>query len=218
MAVSDSSEFVRLLNESLGSELTDAQIERISKFREEVLKENEVQNLTRQLSPKDFFEGHVLDVVHLERSGLLKLPALDLGAGMGVPGVLHALIYCPKGSSTWISCDSEQKKADFSRRMIDQFALEGASAASIRGEEVLGNHSVETVVSRAVGSVTKLYGWLRTRSTWNTLVLLKGPKWDEEWREFQSSPHQGRLVVDKVYEYDVGAEGKRLKIVRLRRK
>jgi 16S rRNA (guanine527-N7)-methyltransferase len=216
--VNDSAEFLRILNANVGSELTPEQIERIVEFREAVLQENEVQNLTRQTAPQDFFDGHVMDVIHLERSGLLSLPALDLGAGMGVPGVLHALIFQPKSEKTWISCDSEQKKAEFSQRMVDFFGLRGVRSVSIRGEEVLATQSVDTVVSRAVGSVTKLYGWLRTRSTWNNLVLLKGPRWDEEWREFQSSPHQGRLIVDKIYEYEVGDQGKRLKIVRLRRK
>jgi len=216
--VSDSKEFSQLLQKNLGGELSSDQIAKISAFRDEVLKENEIQNLTRQTTPTDFFEGHVLDVVHLERSGFLKLPALDIGAGMGVPGVLHALIYSPKGENAWISSDSEGKKAEFSQRMVEIFGLSGVSVASTRGEEVLNTHAVETVVARAVGSVLKLYGWLRTRSTWNTLVLLKGPKWEEEWAEFEKSPHRGRLVVDGIYEYEVGTAGKRLKIVRLQRK
>lgn len=216
--MSDSAEFIGLLQRNLGSELNGEQIARISAFRDEVVKENAVQNLTRQLSPKDFYEGHVLDVVHLERSGLLKLPALDIGAGMGVPGVLHALVYRPKGVVSWISSDSEQMKSGFSQRMIEFFALEGVSSASKRGEEILDTQSVETVVARAVGSVSKLYGWLRTRSTWNTLVLLKGPKWDDEWSEFERGPHRGRLVLDKIYEYTAGEVGKQLKIVRLTRK
>jgi 16S rRNA G527 N7-methylase RsmG len=216
--VSDSAEFKKLLQTNLGEELDEAQIARVVEFREEVLKENALQNLTRQISPKDFYEGHVLDVVHLERSGLLELPALDIGAGMGVPGLLHTLIYTPKGPITWISSDSEGKKADFSRRMIELFGLEGASASSVRGEEILDNQEVSTVVARAVGSVSRIYGWLRTRSTWNNLVLLKGPKWQEEWAEFENSPLRGRLILDKTYEYLSGEEKKRLKIVRLIRK
>ncbi len=216
--MSDSPEFRRLLEENLGSSLNETQIARLVAFREEVLKENAIQNLTRQLSPKDFYEGHVLDVVHLERSGLLELPALDLGAGMGVPGILHALIYTPKGAVTWISSDSEGKKADFMQRMIELFTLEGVSATSVRGEEILDTHPVSTLVARAVGPVSRIYGWFRTRSTWNTLILLKGPKWDEEWAEFERSPHKGRLILDKTYEYVSGMSEKKLKIVSLRRK
>jgi 16S rRNA G527 N7-methylase RsmG len=218
MHVSDSAEFRSLLEKNLGTELDEAQIGRIVAFREEVLKEDAVQNLTRQLSPKDFFEGHVLDVVHLQRSGLLELPALDIGAGMGVPGVLHALIYAPKGPVTWISSDSEGKKAEFAQRMIELFHLEGVSAVSTRGEEILDTQSVATVVARAVGPVTRIYGWFRTRSTWNKMVLLKGPKWDEEWAEFERGPNRGRLILEKTYEYLSGEEQKKLKIVLLRRK
>jgi len=207
-----------LLEENLGKELRSDQIDRIVAFREAVLVENEIQNLTRLTTPKDFYEGHVLDVIHLEKSGLLELPALDLGAGMGVPGVLHAIIYAPVGKKTWISCDSEGKKADFSRRMIDQFHLSGVSAAPVRGEEVLGTQSVSSVIARAVGPVGRIYGWIRTRSTWNTLVVLKGPKWEEEWAEFEKSPHRGRLLIDRTYDYTVGTEEKRRKIIRLRRK
>jgi 16S rRNA (guanine527-N7)-methyltransferase len=218
MLVPDSAEFRSILEKNLGTELTSDQIDRIVAFREEILAENAVQNLTRLTTPEDFYEGHVLDVIHLEKSGLLELPALDLGAGMGVPGMLHAVIYRPNGAKTWISCDSEGKKADFSRRMIEKFDLEGVSAEPLRGEEVLGSQAVTSVVARAVGPVSRIYGWLRTRSTWNTLVLLKGPKWEVEWAEFEKSPHRGRLSVDKIYEYVSGAEEKRLKIVRLRRK
>ncbi|MBS1963385.1 MAG: class I SAM-dependent methyltransferase [Bdellovibrionales bacterium] len=217
-ALNDSAEFSRLLTSTLGKELAPDQIDRIIAFREEVLRENVLQNLTRLTSPRDFLEGNVLDVIHLEKSGLLELPALDLGAGMGVPGILHAVIYRPKGAKTWISSDSEGKKADFSRRMIEKFDLAGAQATSKRGEEVLDSQEIGTIVSRAVGSVTKLYGWLRTRSTWNTMILLKGPKWDEEWAEFQSTAAGKRLVVDKIYEYTAGEAQKRLKIVRLKRK
>jgi 16S rRNA G527 N7-methylase RsmG len=214
--VFDSPEFIHILRENLGTELTEDQIQRIASFREEVLKENAVQNLTRLLSPTEFYEGHVLDVVHLERSGLLEFPALDLGAGMGVPGLLHALIYSG-GNRSWISCDSEGKKADFSKRMAEQFNLCGVSIFSSRGEEVLINQSVSTVVARALGPVSRIYGWLRTRSTWNKLLLLKGPKWEEEWNEFERSPHQGRLFIEKKYEYRVGGERKQLKMIRLGR-
>lgn len=214
----DSEEFRKLILINLGATLSERQIQRIVEFREEALKENEIQNLTRLISPRDFYEGNVLDVVHLEKSGFLKFPALDLGAGAGVPGVLHAIIYEPKNGKTWISSDSESKKADFLVRMIERFSLVGSEASSMRGEDVLSSQLVETIVARAVGPVSRIYGWLRTRSTWNTLVLLKGPKWEQEWDEFETSPHQGRLVIEDQYEYDVGNDGKRLKIIRLKRK
>jgi 16S rRNA G527 N7-methylase RsmG len=214
--VSDSAEFRRLLETD--GHLDSSQIDRVVIFREEVLKENEIQNLTRLLSPKDFYEGHVLDVIHLENSGFLRFPALDLGAGMGVPGILHALIYSPKGDRTWISCDSEAMKADFARRTIDFFNLEGLSAESMRGEDYLNEDKVESIIARAVGPVSRIYGWFRNRSTWNTLLLFKGPRWSEEWAEFEKSPHKGRLGIDREYDYVIGAEKKTRKLIQLSRK
>ncbi len=98
--MNDSKKFRTLLEAGFGASVGPEILERVVIFREEILKENEVQNLTRLLSPQDFFEGHIEDVIHLERSGFLGFPALDLGAGMGVPGVLHALIYPRDGQDS----------------------------------------------------------------------------------------------------------------------
>ncbi len=216
--MNDSAEFQKLLENDPSLELSAEQILRIREFREEVLKENEVQNLTRLLSPTDFYEGHIKDVVHLRKSGLLEYPAMDLGAGMGVPGLLSALIYGTEGGKTWISSDSEGNKADFSRRMIDRFRLEGVYATDSRGEEYLSSHEVGSVVARAVGPVTRIYAWIRGRSTWNNLVLLKGPRWNEEWSDFLATPQRSQLIPDGEYKYTVGSEEKTRIIVRLRRK
>lgn len=216
--MSDSNDFRKLLVADKTLELSAEQIERTVEFRDEVLKENEVQNLTRLLSPVDFLEGHIRDVIHLRKSGLVSYPALDLGAGMGVPGLLSAILYGTSGGKTWISCDSEGKKAEFSQRMIDHFHLEGVSVASVRGEEVLSTQEVGSVVVRAVGPVTRIYAWIRTRSTWNNLVLFKGPRWPEEWAEFLATPQRSQLIPDGEHTYSVGAEQKARIIARLRRK
>lgn len=216
--MSDSIDFRRLLEADKALDLSLEQIERAIEFREEVLRENEIQNLTRLLSPVDFFEGHIKDVIHLQRSGLVSFPALDLGAGMGVPGLLTAILYGTGEGKTWVSCDSEGRKAEFLQRMVEHFHLDGVSTAAIRAEEVLSTHQIGSVVARAVGPVSRIYAWIRTRSTWNNLILLKGPKWAEEWADFQTTPQRNQLILDGQYTYTVGAEEKARIIVRLRRK
>ena len=202
--------------------LSTEQITRVAEFRDEVLREDEVQNLTRLLSPKDFFEGHVVDVLELEKSNLLKGSALDIGAGMGVPGFLHQLIFhksTPQNAEyAWVSSDSERMKADFVARMIERFGLKGISATSERAESYLSNHEVDSVVARAVGPVSRIYNWLRLCSTWNYLLLFKGPKWDEEWAEFQRTGQRNKLEIISKHEYLAGTEQKQRKIVLLKRK
>src|SRR5271156_4525490 len=91
MPESDLQEFRKLLKEAW-PELSVVQEERVVRFYRLLLAENEIQNLTRLTSPKDFVEGHVLDVKALLKSGLLSFPAMDLGSGCGVPGLLAAAV------------------------------------------------------------------------------------------------------------------------------
>ncbi len=211
-------EFRELLQ---STDLDSDQIERVVEFREEVLREEEMQNLTRLLSPKDFFEGHVQDVLELEKSGLLAGSAIDMGAGMGVPGLLHQLVFprpAPQGAEfAWVSSDSERMKADFAQRMIEKFDIPAMTAISERAETYLASHSIDNVVARAVGPVTRIYNWLRTCSTWNNLMLFKGPRWEEEWAEFQKTGQRSQLSVLTTHDYVVGDEKKQRKIILLRR-
>lgn len=214
--MNDSEVFRTLLTTQTVFPLTADQVDRAVRFRERACIENETQNLTRLLSPEDFFEGHVLDVLHLKKTGWITGRALDLGSGMGVPGLLSAILF----DENWVLSDSEKSKADFMSRIIDEFNLKTAVATSQRAEEYLFKQGldVKIIVSRAVGSVTKLYGWLSPRSTWNTLILFKGPKWTEEWSEFSNSSKRNRLGVVDEYSYEVGADKKRRVLVRIERK
>src|SRR6266403_1947508 len=102
MQESDLNEFRSLLKE-VWPGLSVVHQEQVVRFYRLVMAENEVQNLTRQSSPKDFIQGHVLDVRELFRSGLLSFPAMDLGSGGGVPGLLAAVT----NENPWVLAESE---------------------------------------------------------------------------------------------------------------
>jgi 16S rRNA (guanine(527)-N(7))-methyltransferase RsmG len=192
-------------------ELNESQLERLAQFYDLFVKENEVQNLTRLSSPGDFVSGHLLDVRELLGSGYLKYPAGDLGSGGGVPGLLAAVLE-PK---SWALIESEGRKAQFLQRAVDTLGLTEVRVIAGRAESGLSGIRLESITARAVGSVEKIYGWLRKGSTWNNLVLLKGPKWDEEWQEFGKSKFRAELKLVGRREYKVGEEGKRRVIVNL---
>lgn len=191
-------------------------IQGILPFYEKVLEENRVQNLTRLLDPLDFYQGHVVDVLELLGTGCVDYPALDLGSGVGVPGLLAAIL---QEGSQWILAESELRKAEYLNRVVR--TLEKQSQVQVfhrRGEEVLQSLSVGSVVVRAVGKVEKIYSWIRKCSTWNNLILLKGPKWEEEWEEFSRSRFKGEL--ETLFEYPYGVENglKTRRIIKLIRK
>src|SRR6185503_4021772 len=164
-------------------ELAQDQLDRVVRFHGLLAQENELQNLTRLISPPDFVEGHLLDVKELLGSGLLEYPAADLGSGGGVPGLLAAAIE----PQPWVLIESEQRKAQFLQKSSQALRLNYVRVVADRGEKVLGSITLGSVVARAVGTVDKIYGWIKKSSTWNSLVLLKGPGWDAEWAAFQKS-------------------------------
>jgi 16S rRNA (guanine527-N7)-methyltransferase len=194
-------------------ELGESTAEKVLEFYRLLLAENEIQNLTRLTSPQDFVDGHLEDVRHLLTSGAVTYPAMDLGSGGGVPGLLAAVI----SPSNWVLCDSEASKARFLEESVRALGLQGVLVFAGRAESYLRGHSVATVVARAVGPVDRIYAWLENCSTWNKLVLLKGPGWDEEWAKFQQTRHRKALEIASIYEYSVGALNKQRKIVTLKR-
>jgi 16S rRNA (guanine(527)-N(7))-methyltransferase RsmG len=190
--------------------------ERLVKFRELMVAENEKQNLTKLTSPEDFYFGHVLDVQKLLSFERLQFPAVDLGSGCGVPGLLAAIV----SDDHWVLAESEGRKAAFLQDAVRELGLlDRVEVQSQRAERWLGGlkQPVGCIVARAVGPLDRIYGWLKDCSTWNTLVLFKGPGWGGEWESFSSGAHRGRLVVKESHEYTAGPEKKVRVIVRLER-
>ena len=199
-------------------EISGKALQEIGRFYEFVLAENQVQNLTRLISPTEFFYGHVLDVLELAKIQYVGFPAMDLGSGVGVPGILAALI---RDQETWVLAESEKRKAEYLGRAVMHLDLGSrVEVFSGRAEELLKKKSVDAVVVRAVGTVDKIYSWIRKCSTWNTLVLFKGPRWAAEWQEFQNSKWKKELTLISEHQYSVqvGEEVKQRALVKLARK
>jgi len=212
LEIVESGRFKTLL-EGLNS-LDAGKIDRVVRFREILLDENTRQNLTRLTTPEQFLEGHVLDCLELAKLGRLgKL--MDLGSGGGVPGLLCAVMDNP---NHWILTESEGKKAEFLKAATEQ--LELGSRVGVfagRAEEYLKLGSVDGIVARAVGPVGRIYRWIQGCSTWNKLILLKGPGWEDEWKEFQLTGDRKKLRIESDHHYAVGAEMKQRRIVTLLR-
>lgn len=208
----------RIFEELLGQrwpELPDETRTRIVRFRRQVVLENERQNLTRLLSCSEFYEGHILDCRALLETGWISEKMMDLGSGVGVPGLLLAIL---ENSSHWILAESEGHKAEFLRRSAMDLGLDKRVAVfGGRGEAYLQSQTVNGIVARAIGPVLRIYSWIRECSTWNNLILFKGPGWEREWEEFQGSRFRRELLIKEVKTYSVGPEMKTRLLVHLRR-
>jgi 16S rRNA (guanine527-N7)-methyltransferase len=175
-------------NDPRTANLSDEKRERILNYYEFLCSENAVQNLTRLEGPEDFFYFNLVDTVSLLNSGLVEYPAMDLGSGGGAPGLIASII---DSESRWILAESESGKAAFLMSAITLLGLgDRVEVFRGRGEDFLRSKKVNSVVCRAVGTVEKILGWIGPCSTWNNLILMKGPKWSEE-RELLNA---GRLA------------------------
>lgn len=213
------SEHLNQSNFSFKDKFKDPFISNIDIFYKELIKENENQNLTRLTSLDDFYNGHLLDVLHLEECKFLntdsgKIP-FDLGSGGGIPGLLHSFLF----NQNWVLCDSEKQKAAFLTRFCDEYSLKDNLIVNSRAENWLSNQvnakKSQQIVTRAVGTVTKIYTWLEKCSTWNELILFKGPNWENEWSEFKLTRFRNKLKIANEYSYTVGDDQKTRKIIHL---
>jgi len=184
-------------------------------FYKLILEENQSQNLTRILSAQDFYDSNVQDTRELVESGYLGDSVLEVGSGAGLPGILCALI---QPMHLWTFSDSEKSKAAFIERALGSLSLKHGGVWAGRAEDLLRKREFCSVCARAVGKVDKIFEWIRECSTWNNLILFKGPAWEDEWKEFQSGRNKNRLTINAVREYSVGVDKKRRVLVNLERK
>ena len=204
------SRFIELLRQS-PFELAPETIDKLESYRNLVVEESKVQNLTRLLDPEEFYFGHVVDVAELNKLELI-YPAMDLGSGCGVPGLLCSIL---DKNSSWTLCESEYNKAQFLDQAVESLGLDNAEVFAGRAEDFLKRNTVETIASRAVGKVLKLFRLLEPCSTWNKLILFKGPSWPEEWDELSKSKFAGQLKLELDHQYK--ALGKQRRIIVLKR-
>ncbi len=222
MVVDDSAAFSQILQANRDSFLRfargvdpDQAIRDLVDYRSRVCLENKHQNLTRIVDPMDFYLGHIVDVLALQESGFLGQLNFDLGSGAGVPGLASA---CINREQNWVLNDSEGSKAGFLARTVSEMRLRHVTVQAGRAEDSLPHHRDILVVSRAVGPVLRIFNWIEKCSTWNKLVLLKGPAWNEEWAAFQKSGRRSRLKITGEHAYSIpGPELKSRRLVLLER-
>lgn len=197
--------------------VSPSMLESLIHFHGVMASENDIQNLTRLISRDEFIEGHLIDCFELsKREWIANEMVVDLGSGCGVPGIPMAIL---NPTSKWALVESERRKADFLKNVTR--SLELLDRVSVLGERFEDIDSVgfrpETVVCRAVGPVLRIFGWIKNCSTWNTLVLFKGPSWVDEWADFQRSSNRKRLKIAEEYSYFTTPSMKKRTLIKLMR-
>jgi 16S rRNA (guanine527-N7)-methyltransferase len=148
---------------------------------------NRRMNLTRHDDLEAFVTRDVLDSWQLSKCLAAGERVLDIGTGGGVPGIV---VFILRPDLQMSLCESVGKKAEAVKAMAQEIGL-SLPVFSQRVEQVLIDHQFDTLIARAVGSLSTVLKWLQPHWTaFGRLLLIKGPKWIDERGEAR---HRGIL-------------------------
>lgn len=171
-------------------------------------------NLTRHTDYDTFARRDLVDSWELSKLLDQGESVLDFGTGGGVPGIVLAILRPDLHVSL---CDSVGKKAMASQSMVKELGL-GLRVYACPAKEVIGDHTFDSLVCRAVGPLSKICFWFRDRwPLFGRLLAIKGPRWVEERGEARHRGLMRGLELRKVASYEMPFTQSQSVILQLRR-
>lgn len=117
--------------ETLGFENSSSLADRLLRFAEIVLEENQRTNLIGAKSLDQMVRLHLLDSLAATRGVGLHSPVIDLGSGAGFPGVPHAMAYPKSGV---VLLEPRKKRVDFLSRAVTTCGLTNVRVEQVTAE------------------------------------------------------------------------------------
>ena len=173
-------------------------------------------NLTRHTNFDLFARRDLLDSVKLAEHLSEDEEVLDVGTGGGVPGIPLAIL---RPDLTVSLCDSVAKKSKVARDIVKRLELPVA-VHPLRVQDVLEDLRFNSLVTRAVGSISQLLGWMG--EYWmgcDRLLAIKGPRWVEERGEARHRGLMNEIELRRIASYTMpGTESESVILQMNRRK
>lgn len=159
---------------------------RLQNFLELVFQWQEKINLTGAKSRQEFYRQHILDAVEALKVVTEVATCLDIGSGVGIPGLIWALF---RPSTQFYLIESLQKRSAFLLRAVSKMELKNVKVLNIRFEDIsstqlkLSGDDRPQIVSRGTTAPTKLWK-----------LILGTPIPFKEWLVFSSEKTQGEFL------------------------
>ena len=198
---------------TLGLSLREDQIDRLCRFGQLLLQQNQVMNLTAITEPTAVARLHFLDSLALLREEALAGKTLiDIGCGAGFPGVPLAIAE-PTLRVTLL--DSLQKRVNWLKTILPELGVD-ATCVAARAEEYVAEHreAYDVATSRAVARLNILSELcLPYVKVGGKFLALKGAMAQAEADEAKTAIEAlgGRL--SEIREYPVGEATHRIVVV-----
>lgn len=169
----------------------DVAMERLERFANLLLEENQRQNLISKLSEAQLWQRHIADSAqlldHVSRETLAVShlgPWLDLGTGAGFPGLVIAIL---RPNMPIRLVESRARRVDFLRRVAEELGL---GKCKVLGERLEAIEPFETraISARAFAPLEKLLRLSAPFSTKaTTYILPKGRSAAQELEQLKPS-------------------------------
>jgi 16S rRNA (guanine527-N7)-methyltransferase len=208
------SENLKQATERLGLQIDDDKLDKLESYCRLLWEWNEKINLTRHTTFDLFARRDLLDSFHLAEQLSQGEDILDVGTGGGVPGIPLAILRPDLSVSL---CDSVAKKSKVVDAMVVKLDLP-IPVHHARVQIVLDDLRYASLVTRAVGSLSQLLGWLK--DSWqgfDRLLAIKGPKWIEERGQARHVGLLNGIELRKLASYNMPGTESESVILQLRR-
>ncbi|MFM8635286.1 MAG: 16S rRNA (guanine(527)-N(7))-methyltransferase RsmG [Planctomycetia bacterium] len=186
--------------ERLGLEIPTEATQRLAAYAASLWSWNEKLNLTRHTDVEKFVSRDVADAAAIAPHLAAGERVLDVGTGGGVPGIILAIL---RPDLRVELCDSVAKKARVVADIVRETGLAipvhaGAAQAIVAARRGGGNR-FDTLVVRAVAPLVKLLGWFEPiADAYGRMLVIKGPRWEEEKGEARHRGFVKKVSVRRV--------------------
>ena len=180
---------------------------------------NERLNLTRHSDVERFVSRDIADAVAVAGHLAAGERVLDVGTGGGLPGVLLAIL---RPDLKVELSDSVGKKARAVREIVSEAGLsipvhEGAAQTLVSRR---GDHDrFDVLVIRAVAPLLKLLSWFEPIADhYGRLLIIKGPRWEEEKGEARHRGLVKQVTVRRVAAWPIRGSDNESVLLEVRRR
>jgi len=164
--------------------LTEEKLYLLENYFQEVIRRNEIINLTSVIDEKEFAEKHIIDSLYLNKLFYLSESGklIDVGTGAGIPGIILKIV---RDDLNITLLDSVKKKTDFLNDVIEKLDLKNIYVINDRAENLGKNRehreNYDYSVARAVSNLSTLAEFcLPFVKVGGFFLAMKGEKAKEE--------------------------------------
>lgn len=135
---------------ALGVKFNNVQVEQLLHYKHLLLKWNKVFSLTAIKNDSDILTHHLLDGLSVVNYFNQVSDILDVGSGMGVPGIILAIM-CP--NTNVVVIDSNSKKTAFLLQVKIELKLQNLQIINKRVEDYRPSKLFSVITSRAFANL-----------------------------------------------------------------